>query len=140
MNTDGMNEITNDGDVIDSREVIARIEWLTEYPEDGADVADGAPSELDTLRALAEQGEHNADDWWHGEVLIRESYFEEYAKELAREVAGIESGPSYDRQHVPFDKITESWPFRHIDWEAAADELRTDYNEVEFDGVTYLIR
>jgi hypothetical protein len=27
-----------------------------------------------------------------------------------------------------------------IDWDATADNLKVDYTEVEFDGVTYLVR
>jgi hypothetical protein len=32
------------------------------------------------------------------------------------------------------------WPLNHIDWEAAAAELLTDYTSVTFDGVTFWVR
>lgn len=59
-------------------------------------------------------------------TLIAESYFETYAEELAEELGMIQQDAG--------------WPSRHIDWEAAANELRQDYNEVELEGHTYLIR
>lgn len=37
-------------------------------------------------------------------------------------------------------KGATEWPLRHIDWDAAAEELKQDYTSVEFDGVTYWIR
>lgn len=33
-----------------------------------------------------------------------------------------------------------SWPNNCIDWGRAAEELKVDYFEVDYDGVTYLIR
>ena len=59
-------------------------------------------------------------------TLIAESYFETYAQELAEDIGAIPS----DLQ----------WPVRHIDWEAAADELSQDYSEFDFDGGAWLIR
>lgn len=62
----------------------------------------------------------------NGLFFIDEDYFEDYARELAYDLGAI--------NHV------EEWPASHIDWEAAADELRMDYTEVEFDGNNYLVR
>ncbi len=119
-------EISKWDDIIDSRDVIARIEELHALAEDEFGLAEDEAAELRQLEALAAQGEQYAEDWRHGEALIRESYFVAYAQELAEEtVEGMR-----DLQ----------WPFTHIDWEAAADELRVDYSEIEFDGVAYLIR
>lgn len=58
--------------------------------------------------------------------FIDEDYFEDYARELAYDLGAI--------NHV------EEWPACHIDWKAAADSLRYDYTEVEFQGNTYLFR
>lgn len=123
----------NTDDVIDSRDVIARIEEL----EDERDALEGVKEtvlwdrenadELTALKALAEQGEQYAADWLHGETLIRESYFETYAEELAADVCA-------------YDSREARWPLTHIDWEAAAEELKQDYTEIDFDGVPYLIR
>ena len=61
-----------------------------------------------------------------GALFIDEDYFEDYARELAEDVGAINSD---------FE-----WPCTHIDWSAAADELRSDYTEVEYDGNNYIVR
>lgn len=129
-------EISNADDIIDSRDVIARIEELEGLKEE-ARVSDMAPldrvafsdpeaAELESLKKLAAEGD-GVDDWEYGACLIRDSHFIDYAQELAEDLEG--SG------------IREAqWPYRHIDWERAADELKQDYTAVEFDGVTYWAR
>jgi hypothetical protein len=62
----------------------------------------------------------------NGLYFIDEDYFEDHARELAEEVGAINSDLE--------------WPCTHIDWSAAADELRSDYTEVEYDGNNYLVR
>lgn len=118
-------EITSNDDTIDSRDVIARIEELGEMIREGVDDTDDDRAKLAALTALADQGE-NIDDWQYGATLIRESYFVTYAQELAEDIGAIDHNAG--------------WPLRHIDWEAAADELEMDYTSVEFDGVTYWVR
>lgn len=120
--------ITNDRDVIDSREVIERITDLENLADsDGVYVLDeDETAELAALRALAAEGEASAGDWRHGAGLIRESYFEDYARELAEDIGAIQKDGD--------------WPTNRIDWEAAADDLKIDYSTVDFDGVTYYVR
>lgn len=140
-------EITNTTDIIDSRDIIARIEYLeseqadllmnedgeTVAPEELSDEARKAfhaweeenAHELDALRSLRDEAE-SSPDWEYGETLIRESYFEDYARELAE-----------DCGDVPKDL---KWPLRCIDWEQAARELKMDYTSISFDGVEYFIR
>ena len=71
-------------------------------------------------------------DWDHGETFIADSYFEEYAEELAEDICG--------------KAVREAeWPFNHIDWEAAAEQLKQDYTSYELPGnggntVTYWAR
>jgi hypothetical protein len=126
-------EITNDTNVIDSREIIERIADLegadceSDRPDgEGCDDTDcptcygEAGEELAKLRELASEGEQSSEDWRYGAALIRDSYFEDYARELADEAEG--------------------WPYDYIDWERAADALQMDYTPVEFDGVTYWTR
>lgn len=156
------NAPTNTDDVIDSRDVIARIEELTEErddlvtaldeareerneaedsDEDAIADLDGAitdafdalkawdeenAAELKALTELADQCEGYADDWKYGATLVRDSYFEDYAQELAEDIGAIDRNAS--------------WPYTCIDWERAARELRMDYTSVEFDGVTYWVR
>lgn len=151
--------IDNSEDIIDSRDVIERIEELEGEREslqqdiedaeaavieaDGIDSEDAEAAEatarealdawdnseeageLAALKALAEEGE-GYSDWEHGAQLIRDSYFETYAQELAEEIGAI-SG-------------SEGWPLNCIDWEKAARELRMDYSGIDFDGETYWVR
>jgi len=87
--------------------------WQAEYQE-----------ELDELNALEDEV---GREWMHGETLIDEDEFTDYAEDLAADLHG--------------DAVTDAaWPFSHIDWEAAADELKQDYSEVEYQGTTYLFR
>lgn len=120
----GTNEITNSQDLIDSRDIIERIKFL-EIDEENANDED--KQELVNLKALEAEAEgYSGGDWRHGATLIRDSYFEDYAKELANDIGAVDS--------------KANWPLQHIDWEAAAEELKQDYTEVDFDGVSYYIR
>jgi hypothetical protein len=121
-------EISNSEDIIDSRDVIARIEELGSELEEGSidDPSDAdLKEELASLKNLAEQCE-GVSDWTYGESLIRDDYFEEYARELAEDIDAIQSD--------------QGWPNYCIDWTFAAEELQMDYTPVDFDGVTYWIR
>ena len=129
---------TNKDDVIDSRDVIARIEELEDELKDGAinedtsmfeiDGEDFDPeyNELEALKSLAEEASGYAPDWEYGESLIRDSYFKEYAQELAEDCGMIVADAT--------------WPNNCIDWEEAARQLQQDYTSVDFDGVEYWIR
>ncbi len=168
------NEINCSDKVIDSRDVIARIEelegdlksvydetyesieeawrvwlndpdtcdedepesapdfddWLLEVKDDSEHHMQNKAAELLNLRALAEQGE-GYGDWMHGEQLIREDYFTCYIEQLIA-----------DCYELPKELTSGNWPYRHItvDYEAAAEEAKVDYHEVDFDGTTYLMR
>lgn len=123
--------ISNSDDMIDSRDVIARIEELeSSQVDDPGSWTLEDHDELMALRELASDGE-DSPDWTHGETLIRESYFTDYIRDLINEC-----------YEMPKEFGSGSWPYRHmtIDYEAAAEEAKVDYSEVDFDGVTYLIR
>lgn len=114
-------------DVIDSRDVIARLEELREQDERDED----EQAELTSLEAFMEELKDNGgDEQWNGDwypvTIIRDSYFRDYAQELAEECC-----------EIPADL---KWPYTCIDWEQAARELQQDYTAVEFDGVTYWTR
>lgn len=135
-------------DIIDSRDVIARIEELqdeiadlqtpedtigrilaarlgtdpSEYDEPAQDERD----ELAMLEAVAKEASDYAADWEYGEALIRYSHIKEYAQEMAEDCGMLEN--------------TDTWPARCIDWDQATREFVMDYTEVDFDGVTYYIR
>lgn len=116
---------TNFDDVIDSRDVIEAIEELATLVADG-EASEEEIEELETLRALAKQGEDYAPDWSYGETLIRDSYFQTYAQEMAEDLGAVDPNAA--------------WPHNCIDWERAARELQMDYSAIEFDGVTYWVR
>lgn len=130
--------IVNDDDIVDSRDVIARIEHLEQLEQPGeVDLGDDNDTDQDTLfaelavlRKLQAQAEASPD-WSYGETLIRDSYFTAYTEELIN-----------DCYEMPKDLDSGKWPWRHmkIDFEAAADELKSDYIEVDWDGVPYWIR
>ena len=160
------NPPSNTDDLIDSRDVIERIEELgseredlvadiTAAEEELADASDDTSVLKDDAEELSELGkkvdeakvlleEWDADngeelaalksihdecegysDWKHGETLIRDGYFEEYAQDLAEDL-----GMDKDQQ----------WPYSCIDWKKAAEELQQDYSRVTFGGEDYWIR
>lgn len=90
--------ITTDANVIDSRDVIARIEAL-QAAEGSLSQPDRA--ELDKLVELAGQAE-GCSDWVHGEMLIRENYFVEHTKQLVD-----------DCYEMPKEMTKGDWPYRH---------------------------
>lgn len=99
--------------------------WLTNLGADAGLDRDES-EELAALEKLAEDASNYAADWGYGETLIRDSYFEEYAQQLAEDIGAINADAT--------------WPNNCIDWECAARELQSDYTAVDFDGVTYWIR
>ena len=152
----GSEEITNSADMIDGREVSDRIDYLESEREplesavtDCIDALESAleedkdsggvlmealgtaKKELAEWEASEEGGELQAlkslyDDISRDSTLIRESYFEDYAQQLADDLG--------------YTSSKMQWPYTCIDWEKAAHELQSDYSCVDFDGVTYYTR
>lgn len=150
-------DISNNEDVLDSRDIIARIEeleaerdgfviecpeyvhgnhgldeqcpngcgdrnatpeeWAQDFPDDAAELA--------ALSKLAEEAEGYAADWKHGETLIRDSYFTDYAMEMLQDIGDLP-------KDIPHYIV--------IDEEATARNIQMDYTSVDFDGVTYWVR
>jgi hypothetical protein len=126
-----MTDVTKFDDMIDVRDVIARVEQLEAIAEDVAAMDADDADELATLTALLEsmKGYGGDEEWrgdWYPGTLVRDSYFEDYAQELAGDCGMINADAT--------------WPNNCIDWERAARELRMDYSATEFDGVTYWYR
>jgi hypothetical protein len=151
-------DITNSADILDSRDIIERIEELADKetalidarreldeleadPGSDPDAIKAAREaitdadddfdadereELRVLRALQDEAEGYSEDWRYGATLIRDSYFKDYAQELAEDIGAIDKAAT--------------WPARCIDWDEAARELQMDYTSVDFDGVTYWVR
>lgn len=131
------NTIDNTGDVIDSRDVIARIEELESLKADhesdptGGHFSDEDALELRDLRAFANEAIHYSDDWEYGATLIRDSYFVDYIRELID-----------DCYELPKPAKSDAWPYRYLvmDYDAAANDAKVDYTPVDFGGVTYWVR
>ena len=117
-----MTNVDKYQDTIDSRDIIERIE---ELEADEESLEHDEKEELEALRKLAGEA-GSSQDWEYGETLIRDSYFRDYAQELAEDCGMIKSDCS--------------WPYTCIDWDQAANELKMDYFCVDFDGVDYWIR
>jgi len=175
-----MNNIEPGLDVIDSRNIIKRLEELRDERENLAAILDENSTELDRLRGLGPEDEpsefmreymedngiglkdaeakmleliamdeavlkdwdeENAEefalltsinedgeespDWEHGETMILDSYFEDFAREFASDMGY---------------KGDDTWPGNHIDWSAAAEELQQDYFSLEYGRYTYWVR
>ncbi len=106
-----------------SNDVNTRIETLKENQQDIA-------AELEALESLVEETRAYTE-WRKDTVLIRDSYFTDYAQDLAKKTVCL-----------PKDDLSLSWdmwPLSCINWERAARQLQTDYSPVEFDGVTYWV-
>lgn len=123
-------DISKFDDIIDSRDVIERIEELQALQEEREEAGEKLDvkeaEELAALLALQDAAGGYSEDWTYGATLIRNSYFKEYAQELADDIGAIPNGAQ--------------WPCYCIDWDYAARELQMDYTAVEFDGVTYWVR
>jgi hypothetical protein len=138
-----MSNIDNSQDIIDSRDIIERIEELqaerdafeTEGVDGGAALRAAAAlweeqnpdeaEELATLEALADRLDGCAD-WVYGATLVRKSHFHDYAQALAEDLGLVKAGAH--------------WPNNCIDWEEAANQLEADYDEADYDGVAYMVR
>jgi Antirestriction protein (ArdA) len=132
--------IDNYENLIDVRDVIQRVEDLRETSN--GSVVDGSlgaeyegheddHEEYAMLAALLDDLRGNGGDeqWegdWYPSQLVRDSYFTEYARDLAEDIGAVNE--------------SAEWPNNCIDWERAGSELLMDYTSVEFDGVTYWFR
>lgn len=136
-------DTSNSADIIDSRDVIARIKELEDerevfqeavdhspedagYKQDLADWDDDYGCELSDLKALAAEGESTTCEWADGATLVNELYFEDFAQEEAESIGAIDRNAN--------------WPLNCIDWEEAARQLKQDYTSIDYDGEEYWVR
>lgn len=135
-------EVTSSDDIIDVRDIITRVEELEDEIESIDDMPEGdllkdteegaeLREELATLTALLDElagtgGDEQYKGDWYPVTLVRDSYFDDYARQLAEDIGAINADAT--------------WPNNCIDWTQAANELQTDYSSVEFDGVTFWYR
>lgn len=122
-------------EMIDSRDIIERIELLESDP----DRDEGGDEELYQLVELAIVCAAYAPDWEYGETLILDSYFEDYAREMVEDCGYFPAPkPTAYRESQSID--WNAWPYRCIDWERVADEMKADYSTIMFGGCTYWIK
>ncbi len=139
--------IDNTDDVIDSREVIERVEELEsdltclgeniDLAEDDEErkeareaLKDWNDNNLDELKSLGDlcaEGEDTTSEWSDGTPLINDNYFTEYTEELCKDIGAI---PSYLPWYIS----------NHIDWDGVAREIQIDYSSIDFDGTTFWVR
>jgi polyhydroxyalkanoate synthesis regulator phasin len=125
-------------DVLDVRDIIARVEELESDIEDMTETehtghqptADALTEELTALRDLLDElaGSGGDEQWrgdWYPLTLIRDSYFVDYVQELLEDCGDIP-------KNLPH--------YIHIDWERTARDIRVDYSGADFHGVTYWYR
>ena len=119
-------------DIIDVRDIIARIEELEQEQPDDDSARDwtGAQELADLTALMSELEGMGGDEQWRGDwypvTLIRESYFRHYAQELAEDIGAVDHNAS--------------WPNNCIDWDHAAGDLKLDYSALTIDGETYWTR
>lgn len=112
--------ISSTDETIDSRDVFARIDELEALPG-------RTPAEDDELSALIKLDELataiNVEDWADGATLVHDAHFTEYVEQMATHLKLIDSGAL--------------WIRKHVDWIAAANNLKRTYQPVIFEGQTY---
>lgn len=117
-------------DIINSRDMEKIIDELEDI--EGAAKDEDEPGEplteeqAEVLKALRAVRDECGSEWRHGVTYIRESYWKEYAQELADDIGAI-----------PKDT---GWPVSYIDWDAAADALLQDYSTTDIGGVDFHYR
>lgn len=105
-------------DIVNSRDIEVRRKELEAFSE----LDESERDELNLLSTICMEGSSLFLEWEEGVTLVRDSYFEDYAYEVATDYGLIS---------------TNSWPCNYIDWEGAAKALKMDYTSIELDGVTY---
>lgn len=148
-------------DIIDSRDIIARIEEMNEEREDLADAVaeaeenhsnnDDPDQTLEDLAdAIAEA--RTALERWDADNADELTKLKKFAEEASGYCSDWEHGETlindsyfqtyaeelaYDIGAVNKDA---KWPNNHIDWAAAASELQHDYTMATLDGHDYWFR
>lgn len=130
------SDTSNMADIIDSRDIIERLEELNDVmaqlPEDPseedlstADIDIDEYEEWKRLKALAEECEGLTSEWKDGATLIRYSYWTDHVQSECEELG-------YISRDFPW--------WIEIDWERTASNVAQDYSTVDYDGIEYYIR
>lgn len=161
MNT-ANSQISNSDNVIDSRDVIARIEELQEERDGCQEAITEAQEKIESIKANGAEGLENARaELTKAVEALAEWEKSEEAEELAALLALQEEAEGYapdwkygctlvrDSYFTDYceelvkdigDLPKDIPGYLVIDWEATAENLKADYTSVEFDGVEYWVR
>lgn len=124
-------------DLIDVRDIIARVEELEEVidtaPEDGvwtqAEQNEANRERIALEAILDELKGYGGDEQWRGDwypvTLIEDAYFVEYVQDMLADCGELP-------RNLPH--------YIAIDWRTTARNIRTDYSSVDVDGLTYWYR
>lgn len=112
-------------DMLDLRDIAEEYERLRD--KDPSDLEESGEDEiLAAMREIEDQfGGPGGIAAYSDPVMILDSYFEEYARQLADDIGAIQG---------------DGWPNYCIDWEWAARELKHDYLSVYYGGYMYWVR
>lgn len=123
-------------ELTDTQQLVERETEIAEELEELENEVETHPSkraglEQDIEELQTEQGEiddirASVADFRHRGTMIECDSFTDYARQYAEDVGAIESDAR--------------WPCNHIDWDKAAEELATDFTEVEYQGTSYYVR
>jgi hypothetical protein len=119
-----MHEITTSDDFINASDLMERVKELSAMPERD----EFEEQELIGLRTLVSDLESRFGRGYieqNNTTLVRESYFEEYARDEAYDMGDVSKEGSVDS---------------YVDWPRYAEAVSQDWAEVDFDGTTYLVR
>jgi hypothetical protein len=120
-----MRDLDLTNDIIDVRDIIARIE---EIDDNASDDDRRERAYLETLMTELETCGGGDEQWrgdWYPITLIADSYFTDYARELLEDCGDLP-------RELPH--------YIEIDWDATARNIRVDYTPVTIGGATYWTR
>jgi uncharacterized small protein (DUF1192 family) len=86
-------------------------------------VIENSDERLELKKLTDFRDEVGSGEWPYGLTFINADSFTEYAEQFAEDIGAINRDAA--------------WPLNHINWEAAASDLKQDYSEVEIDGNSF---
>lgn len=152
------NAPSTSDEIIDSRDVIARLEELTEERDDLQTSVDEA---TEAMEEASEEEKEQAENELDAAVERLDEWNDDNGDELKAlqklndEAEGYSPDWAYGATLIREDHFTdycqelvsdigdmprEIPSYIVIDWDATAENIKADYTEVDFDGTTYLVR
>lgn len=152
--------ISNNDDIIDSRDVIARIEELQgerDGHETDCPICQTSGHHPDEEECAECDGVGHVSGTTASITAWQDEYPDDAAELAALEAFAAEGESLADWRHgetlirddyfrTYAEELAEdigaidreaAWPLCHIDWDAAAESLQQDYTSLDWDGVTY---